>query len=43
MVVTVMKTYFEGLKPRVTNQETINLLKTNYFEKNYYLNYQIQL
>ena len=39
MVVTAMKKSFERLKPRVINEDykikTINLLKTNYFEKNY--------
>ena len=43
MAVTAMKTSFKRLKPRVINYKSINLLKTNYFEKNYYLNYQIQL
>ena len=43
MAVTAMKTSFKRLKPRVINYKSINLLKTNYFEKNYYLNCQIQL
>ena len=36
MVVTVMETSFERLKPRVINY-SINLSKTNYFEKIYEL------